>query len=125
MNIWFCSCEPEAVTLVRYNMWPATPVSPKLAFHQDLLLWLEALLLEACIGTDAHHSNSLKKAFKCNRMPADAYEDSLYRLPQTLLWETVSNVEELTSVEINCMFTMANRAYNMITRAESMLKSGL
>ena len=53
VNTWFCSCEPEAVTLVRYEMWPATPSNPSLAFHQDLLLWMEALLLEGCIGVDA------------------------------------------------------------------------
>ena len=53
VNIWFCSCEPEAVTLVRFEMWPATPSNPSLAFHQDLLLWMEALLLEGCIGVDA------------------------------------------------------------------------
>ncbi len=49
----FCTCEPEAVTLVRQNMWPSTPKSPTLAFHQDLFLWMEALLLEGCIGIDA------------------------------------------------------------------------
>ena len=53
VSAWFCSCEPEAVTLVQYHMWPATPANPMLVFHQDLLLWLEALLLEACIGTDS------------------------------------------------------------------------
>ena len=53
VSTWFCSCEPEAVTLVRYEMWPATPTNPLLAFHQDLLLWMEALLLEGCIGGDA------------------------------------------------------------------------
>lgn len=49
----FCACEPEVVTLVRHNMWPATPKNPSLAFHQDLLLWLESLILEGCIGVDA------------------------------------------------------------------------
>ena len=49
----FCSCEPEAVTLVRHSMWPASPKNPTLAFHQDLLLWLESLVLEGCIGVDA------------------------------------------------------------------------
>ena len=53
VNTWFCSCEPEVVTLVRYEMWPATPSNPLLAFHQALLLWMEALLLEGCIGLDA------------------------------------------------------------------------
>ncbi|XP_064406478.1 uncharacterized protein LOC135351424 [Halichondria panicea] len=51
--VTFCKCEPEAVTLVRHNMWPATPATPTLAFHQDLLLWMESLLLEGCIGVDA------------------------------------------------------------------------
>lgn len=51
--VGFCACEPEAVTLVRHNMWPATPKNPSLAFHQDLLLWLESLILEGCIGVDA------------------------------------------------------------------------
>ncbi len=49
----FCSCEPEAVTLVRHSMWPASPKNPKLAFQQDLLLWLESLVFEGCIGVDA------------------------------------------------------------------------
>ncbi len=51
--VGFCSCEPEAVTLVRYNMWPATATNPTFAFHQDLLLWLESFVLEGCIGVDA------------------------------------------------------------------------
>lgn len=51
--VTFCACEPEAVTLVRHSMWPATPKNPTLAFHQDLLLWLESLVLEGCIGVDA------------------------------------------------------------------------
>lgn len=49
----FCKCESEAVTLVRYNMWPATPQNPTLAIHHQLLEWLEALLLEGCISVDA------------------------------------------------------------------------
>ena len=53
VNVSFCSCEAEAVTLVRFSLWPATPTNPTFAFHQDLLLWLEALLVEACIGADA------------------------------------------------------------------------
>ena len=53
MCVTFCKCEPEAVTLVRHNMWPAKPATPTLAFHQDLLLWMESLLLEGCIGVDA------------------------------------------------------------------------
>ena len=51
--IEFCSCEPEVVTLVRNHLWPATPKNPTLAFHHDLLLLLECLILEGCIGVDA------------------------------------------------------------------------
>ncbi len=53
MCVAFCACEPEAVTLVRHHMWPATPKNPTLAFHQDLFLWLESLILEGCMGVDA------------------------------------------------------------------------
>ena len=53
VGVEFCTCEPEVVTLVRNNLWPATPKSPTLAFHHDLLLLLESLVLEGCIGVDA------------------------------------------------------------------------
>lgn len=45
-------------------MWPATPKSPVLAFHQELLLWMESLLLEACIGIDAFCRSILYKIGK-------------------------------------------------------------
>lgn len=51
--VTFCKCESEAASLVRNHMWPATPKSPSLAFHFDLLLWIESLLLEGSIGADA------------------------------------------------------------------------
>lgn len=53
MSIRFCKCEAEAVTLARFHMWPCTPSRPTLAFHQDLLLWMESIILEGCIGVDA------------------------------------------------------------------------
>ena len=49
MGIETC-CEPEAVTFLRYNLWPATPISPTLAFDFELLERLDALILECCIG---------------------------------------------------------------------------
>ena len=49
----FCKCEPEAVTLVRFDIWPSTPSKPTMAFHCDLLLWMESVVLEGCIGLDA------------------------------------------------------------------------
>ena len=53
VSVEFCTCEPEVVTLVQNNLWPATPRSPTLAFHHDLLLLLESVVLEGCIGVDA------------------------------------------------------------------------
>ena len=53
VKVSFCSCEPEAVTLARFCMWPCTPSKPSMAFHQNLLLWMEGLILEGCIGADA------------------------------------------------------------------------
>ncbi len=43
-------------------MWPASPKNPTLAFHQDLLLWLESLVLEGCMGVDA-----FCRALECKR----------------------------------------------------------
>lgn len=40
-----CNCEPHAVTLRRYGLWPATPVEPLSAFTVGFLLWAEALLI--------------------------------------------------------------------------------
>ena len=34
-------------------MWPATPKHPTLAFHIELLEWMDSLILEGCIGVDA------------------------------------------------------------------------
>ena len=73
--------------------------------------------------------DSLKKAIaKFNRMPADTYEGCLYHLPQTFSGEEISNLEELTSVEINCMtgksvvpmetYVKAIQSFNFINRAE-------
>jgi len=77
----FCSCEPEAVTLVRHDMWPASPKNPTLAFHQDLLLWLESLVLEGCIGVDAFCRALDYKRGKCiSSQVSELYKASLLQL---------------------------------------------
>ena len=60
-------------------------------------------------------------------MSTDRYEGTLYNLPKTLSWEMISNLEGLTSVEINCMvgktvvpmeaFLKAIRSMNLINRS--------
>ncbi|XP_063442474.1 uncharacterized protein LOC134722776 [Mytilus trossulus] len=49
-NIQFCKCEPEAVTLVKYRLWPSTTKFPKLAFDMELLKWLYGLLIECHVS---------------------------------------------------------------------------
>lgn len=57
-----CHCEPTSVTMVRAQLWPASPRFPQLAFTFDLLDWAEALLLECQVAL-----SDLCKAlyFKC------------------------------------------------------------
>lgn len=49
-TIRFCACEEEAVTLFQYDLWPSSPKHPRLAFHIELLRWLNGLLLECQIS---------------------------------------------------------------------------
>lgn len=43
----FCRCEKEAVTIVRYGFWPATPDLPKVAFEIDFMELSTVLQLES------------------------------------------------------------------------------
>ena len=53
VKVQLCSCEPEAVTLFRLNMWPSTPKNPTLVFEIEFLVWLESLMLEAFVNADS------------------------------------------------------------------------
>ncbi|CAC5374597.1 unnamed protein product [Mytilus coruscus] len=39
-TVQFFTCEEEAETLLRFNLWPSSPKHPRLAFHIDLLCLL-------------------------------------------------------------------------------------
>lgn len=45
-----CGCEPLGVTLVRAQLWPASPAHPRYAFSFSLLDWAESLLLECQVA---------------------------------------------------------------------------
>lgn len=49
-TVEFCSCEEEAVTLLQFDLWPSSPKHPRLAFHIELLRWLNGLLLECHVS---------------------------------------------------------------------------
>ena len=45
-KVMLCRCEDPANTLLRYNLWPATPTSPKVAFDVRFMEMLSVLQLE-------------------------------------------------------------------------------
>ena len=45
-----CNCEPLAVTLIRAQLWPATPHYPNFTFSFKLLDLAESLLLECQVA---------------------------------------------------------------------------
>lgn len=46
----FCTCECDAVTLIKFNYWPGSPVNPNVAFSFEFMDLLEALLLECQVA---------------------------------------------------------------------------
>ena len=50
INFVHCNCEPLAVTLVRAQLWPATPHLPRLVFRFSLLDWIETLMVECQVA---------------------------------------------------------------------------
>ena len=50
INFPFCTCECDAVTLIKFNYWPGSPVNPNVAFSFDFMDLLEALLLECQVA---------------------------------------------------------------------------
>ena len=68
VGIEVCSYEPEAITFLQYNLWPATPLSPSLAFDFEFLELLDVLILECCIGVQGFcHSIDTKLGRKVSR----------------------------------------------------------
>lgn len=37
INMQFCKCEMESVTLARYRLWPSSPKVPRVAFDFKLM----------------------------------------------------------------------------------------
>ena len=43
--MYYFSCEPLVVTMIRAQLWPSAPKRPHQAFTFELLDWAEALLV--------------------------------------------------------------------------------
>lgn len=50
MNMQFCKCEMESVTLVRFRLWPSSPEVPRVAFDFKLMELAVVLQLEGCLS---------------------------------------------------------------------------
>ena len=50
IRVLSCNCEPLALTLVRAQLWPASPSYPRYAFGFSLLDWAESLLKECQVA---------------------------------------------------------------------------
>ena len=46
----FCSSESEPITLLRLNLWAATPTKPTLAFSVELMLRMKILMLDCQVA---------------------------------------------------------------------------
>ncbi|XP_061170780.1 uncharacterized protein LOC133180253 [Saccostrea echinata] len=46
INMQFCKCEKESITLVRYRLWPSSPETPRVAFDFKLMELAVVLQLE-------------------------------------------------------------------------------
>ena len=49
-SILFCSCENDAVTLIKLQLWPGSITRPLVAFHFKLMMLAECLLLECHVS---------------------------------------------------------------------------
>ncbi|XP_072030630.1 uncharacterized protein [Amphiura filiformis] len=47
ISIKVCSCEKQAATFLRHQVWPSTVECPSLGFHVELLKWIENIMLES------------------------------------------------------------------------------
>ncbi|XP_065893420.1 uncharacterized protein [Dysidea avara] len=50
LNIQFCKCKRDALTLVELGYWPGTPSQPLVAFSFSFMDWMEALLRECQVS---------------------------------------------------------------------------
>ena len=71
-----CDCECVANTLIRANLWPATPHYPRYAFSFALLDWAESLLLECQVALkDFYNALKFRCPFHISKVFFDMYKD--------------------------------------------------
>ena len=74
-----CNCEPITSTMVRANIWPATPVNPRIAFTFKLMDWAEIMLLECQVALkDLCMALSYKCPYQFKKVNTDCNECAYY-----------------------------------------------
>ncbi|XP_071150238.1 uncharacterized protein [Mytilus edulis] len=91
-HVQFCSCEQEPITLLRFNLWPASPKHPRLAFHVQLLMLLNGLLLESHVLVKSFCAVLTARHSKHNAFYATKERQDLYKI---LMKETIQEFRHL------------------------------
>ncbi|CAG2250597.1 unnamed protein product [Mytilus edulis] len=91
-HVQFCSCEQEPITLLRFNLWPASPKHPRLAFHVELLMLLNGLLLESHVSVKSFCAVLTARHSKHNAFYATKERQDLYKI---LMKETIQEFRHL------------------------------
>ena len=77
LNIQFCKCQSDALTLIELGYWPATPSRPGLAFTSSFMNWMEALLLECQVAVQ-DFSSAMEMLVKENFTEVSMYSSNIY-----------------------------------------------
>ncbi|XP_062616844.1 uncharacterized protein LOC134278551, partial [Saccostrea cucullata] len=86
-TIEFCACEEEPVTLLDFNLWPSSPMYPKIAFHFDLLRWLNGLMLESHVSAKSFCEALTARLPKHQKKYTSKEEKEIYKV---LMEETIN-----------------------------------
>lgn len=92
-EIEFCSCEPDAVTLLRMDLWAASPKQPRMAFHIDLLKWLNGLLLHSHVSVKSFIDSLNARISKRQRLYVYGQGQDVY---QILMKECIEEFRHFT-----------------------------
>ncbi|XP_061192139.1 uncharacterized protein LOC133200337 [Saccostrea echinata] len=85
-TIEFCTCEEEPVTLIDFDLWPSSPMYPKIAFHFDLLRWLNGLMLESHVSAKSFCEALTARLPKQQKKYTSKEEKEIYKV---LMEETI------------------------------------
>ncbi|XP_063399129.1 uncharacterized protein LOC134683743, partial [Mytilus trossulus] len=86
-SLQFCKCEGEAITLIRYRLWPSSTKFPRIAFHFDLLKWFNGLLIECHLSVKGFCEALKAKSSKHHSSYFDYPIKDIYKV---LISETVT-----------------------------------